>query len=392
MRKLIKESEFDVINQRLLEIKQKSLSGTLKIKSNHGLDWSLNFRLGRLGWVTGGSNYQERWQRHLRLYCSANQQPEVKKIISQYSLDKECSILLKLQGHRYITRQELSSLMVSIAAEVMFDVIQYVHTTNSELSYEFDPNNPNSKLNLLLPLQNVEEILVTAKHAWEKWQTAGLINYSPNLFPVLKQSQIWQEEISASPYGKVAYLINGSLSLRSLAIKSHCNLIALTEYIVSREAKGAIAFSPIATESKIQFTNPQQASNNSSSSSIQQPLVICVDDSPLICQAMANILLTEGYRFMSIQQPEKVIVTILKQKPNFIFLDLLMPIVNGYELCAQIRRTPKLQAIPIVILTAKDGLVDRMRAKLSGSTDFMSKPVDKKSVIAMLNKYLTVKV
>ncbi|RMF23520.1 MAG: response regulator, partial [Cyanobacteria bacterium J083] len=170
------------------------------------------------------------------------------------------------------------------------------------------------------------------------------------------------------------------------------NLIALTEYIVSREAKGAIAFSPIATESKIQFTNPQQASNNSSSSSIQQPLVICVDDSPLICQAMANILLTEGYRFMSIQQPEKVIVTILKQKPNFIFLDLLMPIVNGYELCAQIRRTPKLQAIPIVILTAKDGLVDRMRAKLSGSTDFMSKPVDKKSVIAMLNKYLTVKV
>ena len=66
-----------------------------------------------------------------------------------------------------------------------------------------------------------------------------------------------------------------------------------------------------------------------------------------------------------------------------------MPITNGYELCTQLRKTPSLKNVPVVILTGKDGLVDRMRAKMVGSNDFLSKPIKMPELLKVLNKHLT---
>ncbi|WP_342056572.1 response regulator [Crocosphaera sp. Alani8] len=91
---------------------------------------------------------------------------------------------------------------------------------------------------------------------------------------------------------------------------------------------------------------------------------------------------------MGIQKPLKAIPSFLKNKPDLIFLDLVMPITNGYELCTQLRKTPSLKDVPVVILTGKDGLVDRMRAKIVGANDFLSKPVKVSEFIKVLNKHL----
>ncbi|MDR9403051.1 MAG: response regulator, partial [Halothece sp. Uz-M2-17] len=70
------------------------------------------------------------------------------------------------------------------------------------------------------------------------------------------------------------------------------------------------------------------------------------------------------------------------------FLDLIMPNTNGYEICTQLRRVSSLQEIPIIILTGKDGLIDRMRAKMVGATQYMSKPVDRSTILESVQKYL----
>lgn len=97
-----------------------------------------------------------------------------------------------------------------------------------------------------------------------------------------------------------------------------------------------------------------------------------------------------GYRCFGIQDPLKIMLGLIRNKPNFIFLDLLMPIVNGYEVCEQIRKTPSLKDVPVIILTGKDGLIDRMRSKMVGATGFLGKPVDEDAVLKMLEKYLVV--
>ncbi|NCQ42456.1 MAG: response regulator, partial [Cyanobacteria bacterium] len=76
------------------------------------------------------------------------------------------------------------------------------------------------------------------------------------------------------------------------------------------------------------------------------------------------------------------------KKPDLIFLDLIMPNANGYEICSQLRKLTFFKHTPIVILTGNDGLVDRVRAKMVGSTDFISKPVDTALVLDTIRKHL----
>ena len=87
-------------------------------------------------------------------------------------------------------------------------------------------------------------------------------------------------------------------------------------------------------------------------------LIACIDDSISACKNLELFLTQQGYRSYGVQDPLKIMTTLIKHKPDLIFLDLLMPMANGYEICQQIRRTPSLQDVPVVILTEKDGLFD----------------------------------
>ena len=104
---------------------------------------------------------------------------------------------------------------------------------------------------------------------------------------------------------------------------------------------------------------------------------------------MGRIVTSLGYRFLYIEEPILSLPLLLKHEPSLIFLDLVMPIINGYEACAQIHRISKFQDIPIIILTSKDGFIDRVRAKLSGSTNFLAKPITLEKIQAILQKYLS---
>jgi chemotaxis family two-component system response regulator PixG len=78
----------------------------------------------------------------------------------------------------------------------------------------------------------------------------------------------------------------------------------------------------------------------------------------------------------------------MSRKPALIFLDLVMPNANGYEICGQLRKLSIFKETPIVILTGQDGIVDRVRAKLVGASDFLSKPVDATTVVNVIRKYV----
>jgi two-component system, chemotaxis family, response regulator PixG len=120
----------------------------------------------------------------------------------------------------------------------------------------------------------------------------------------------------------------------------------------------------------------------------ESKLVICVDDNPQICESMRSIVTDAGYRFIAIEDPTQALPRLLENKPDLIFLDLIMPKINGYEICGQIRRVSTFSQIPIVILTGKDGLLDRVRSKVVGASEFTCKPITRSAIEAFLTKYL----
>lgn len=121
----------------------------------------------------------------------------------------------------------------------------------------------------------------------------------------------------------------------------------------------------------------------------KQPLIICIDDSPLVCQEICKIVNFTGCRFVSIGESIQALSVLLEQKPDLIFLNLIMPITNGYELCSQIRRVSLFKETPVVVMTENDGIIDRVRAKMAGASDFINKPIDRDKIISVIHKYLS---
>jgi two-component system, chemotaxis family, response regulator PixG len=83
-------------------------------------------------------------------------------------------------------------------------------------------------------------------------------------------------------------------------------------------------------------------------------------------------------------------VRVLKSRqPDLVFLDIVMPRINGYDLCAELRRHPEFADTPIIFLTSNSGIVDRLRAKMVGSSDFLRKTVDADELLQKIVEHLS---
>lgn len=118
------------------------------------------------------------------------------------------------------------------------------------------------------------------------------------------------------------------------------------------------------------------------------PRIIYIDDSPADSRTMSEIVEGLGYQYTNVPDPLQALPMLIELKPKLIFLDLVMPIANGYEVCSQIRRISAFKDIPVIIVTSNDGIADRVRAKIVGASGFLGKPIQPKKVSKVLKKHL----
>jgi two-component system, chemotaxis family, response regulator PixG len=380
---------------RLKDIKEKSFSGNLTIKVDAAPSWTLSFRLGRLGWISGGIEPVNRWQRNLALAQLTLPPEKLAEINNPQQTALDSHTLAKLLSEEAIDRSQCSELVVRMTTECLFDIIQFSQHCGNRLYYQMQPTGAdNNQLNLILPLIEIEPILTKAIQTWQEWSNAGLAAYAPSLFPIVSRAEEAIGLVTDAGLRQVISKIDGSRTLRSLAVNYRQSVLSLASALLPLLRTGFITLSPQAKvrsnrELSGQLSGvPAMPKTGENIATRQRPLVACIDDSILIFQALEKVLLDNNYRCYGVQDPLKIMPSLIRNKPDFIFLDLLMPITNGYEVCEQIRKTPSLKDIPVIILTGKDGLVDRMRSKIVGATGFLGKPVNPDAVLKMLDKYL----
>jgi two-component system, chemotaxis family, response regulator PixG len=381
---------------RLKDIKEKSFSGNLTIKVDTAPSWTLSFRLGRLGWVSGGIEPVNRWQRNLALAQLTLPPEKLAEINNPQQTSLDSHTLAKLLSEDAIDRTQCSELVVRMTTECLFDIIQFSQHCGNRLCYQMQPTGAdNNQLNLILPLIEIEPILTKAIQTWQEWSNAGLAAYSPSLFPVVSRADEAIQLVPDNGLRQVISAIDGSRTLRSLAVNYRQPTIGFTSALLPLLRTGFVTLSPQSKVRSSRELSGQLSGTPATPKAVtvatkQRPLVACIDDSILIFQALEKVLIDNNYRCYGVQDPLKIMPSLIRNKPDFIFLDLLMPITNGYEVCEQIRKTPSLKDIPVIILTGKDGLVDRMRSKIVGATGFLGKPVNSDAVLKMLDKYLVV--
>jgi two-component system, chemotaxis family, response regulator PixG len=355
-------------------------TGRMDLRSTKGEHWSLYFHLGRLVWTTGGQHRFRRWYRTLPQFCPEISSAGIRLRENGVFRTWEYLVLAVLVKRQRIQREQAIALIKHTVGEVFFDILQEIHDINQITSVSDNADNLGESLTPIDP----EQALIQARHAWETWCRADLAPYSPNMAPVLKRPEELQKQTSPSSYQTLIALVNGSSTLRDVATRMKQSPLTIARSLLPYIHRGLIGFQDLPD------LPPPEARTPKPPPPVQphQPLIVCIDDSLQVCQMLHQILMPTGYRFASIQESMQALPTLLELKPNLIFLDLLMPIANGYEVCAQVRRVSVLKDIPVVILTGKDGLVDRVRAKMVGASDFLSKPVEPEKVLAIARKYL----
>jgi twitching motility two-component system response regulator PilG len=117
-----------------------------------------------------------------------------------------------------------------------------------------------------------------------------------------------------------------------------------------------------------------------------RPIIACVDDSPTIQQFVKLSLESSGYQVLSLMDPTEAISHILKSNPLVILMDIEMPNIDGYELCRRVRQVEELKETPVVMLTGREGIIDRVRARMSGCTAYLTKPFNPQDLLAQVQK------
>jgi twitching motility two-component system response regulator PilG len=109
--------------------------------------------------------------------------------------------------------------------------------------------------------------------------------------------------------------------------------------------------------------------------------VMVIDDSNTIRRSAETFLKQVGCRVVLAEDGFDALAKVVQQPPDVIFCDIMMPRLDGYQTCALIKKSAAYGAIPIVMLSSKDGLFDRARGNIVGSDDYLTKPFSRDSLL-----------
>jgi CheY-like chemotaxis protein len=116
--------------------------------------------------------------------------------------------------------------------------------------------------------------------------------------------------------------------------------------------------------------------------------IMVVDDEPHVIRSLSFVLGKEGYEVTSAANGEDALVQIRALKPNLVFLDVMMPKKNGYEVCREVKKDPNLSDIRVIMLTAKGQEADREQGLSAGADEFLTKPFSPIGVLEKVRELL----
>ena len=124
---------------------------------------------------------------------------------------------------------------------------------------------------------------------------------------------------------------------------------------------------------------------------MHNPLILIVDDIPRNLQVLGNILKNEGYETAVATSGKQALATIEKAKPDLILLDIMMPEMDGYEVCRQIKSHTDYKDIAIIFLTGKSDSGEIVKGFNLGASDYITKPFQKSELMARVRTQLEIK-
>jgi len=115
--------------------------------------------------------------------------------------------------------------------------------------------------------------------------------------------------------------------------------------------------------------------------------VMVVDDSNTIRKTAETLLTKAGCEVITATDGFDSLAKIADHKPDVIFVDIMMPRLDGYQTCALVKNNKEFRSIPVIMLSSKDGLFDKAKGRIVGADDYLTKPFSKNELFDALEKF-----
>jgi len=116
--------------------------------------------------------------------------------------------------------------------------------------------------------------------------------------------------------------------------------------------------------------------------------VMVIDDSKTIRRTAETLLKKEGCTVVTATDGFEALSKITDQEPDIIFVDIMMPRLDGYQTCALIKHNQVFRNTPVIMLSSKDGLFDKARGRIVGSDQYLTKPFTKEELLGAIKRHV----
>jgi twitching motility two-component system response regulator PilG len=116
--------------------------------------------------------------------------------------------------------------------------------------------------------------------------------------------------------------------------------------------------------------------------------VLVIDDSKTIRRTAETLLSKEGCKVFTAEDGFDALSKIADHRPDIVFVDIMMPRLDGYQTCSLIKHNKMFRSTPVIMLSSKDGLFDRARGRMVGSEQYLTKPFTKEELLGAIERHV----
>lgn len=351
------------VAKALQEIAKKKLSGQLTIRdpNTDSIYWRVYVGSGQIHYACSIGGGQERLAYLLQQNYPQLNLVEIDKSQSDYQF------LCHNWQSGELSLQQVRQLLFLLSQEAILQSLVL-----PEVQLAFDKKIGLDPLLLSVSLQQTVAPLQTSLSHWKQLQVDI---QSPFHRPFIKELERFAQAVYQKKTGKPQQIdlltqnLSQNLCLYEVATKLKMDTLKLAMFLQPLIRAGIIGI------------HPYRSSQND-----KRPIVACIDDSKTVQRNVKLILESSGYRVIELIEPARALTMLVRDKPNVVLMDISMPEIDGYELCRMLRLSSALKEVPIVMLTGRDGLVDRIRARMVGATNYVTKPFQPQQLLSVVNE------
>jgi twitching motility two-component system response regulator PilG len=339
--------------------------------------WFVFFLNGQIVYCQAGESSLSRIDDYLRHYRVGQRLNKMQLTTLESTNSPEYAYIWALLEQNIITPKIARNIIHGLVHETLFDLLS-LH----QGSFIFDLGTA-----LVPQLTSLEITTLVTKitKQVQEWKQLYPHIQSPEQLPVLADTAKLSNSLPASTVNKLQHWADGKTSLRQLARYLNRDILTVAKVIYPYVQQGWLQLVYSVTNSPNEQTrNWEQVQDQ------HKGRIVCIEDAIAICKTVESILNPQGYETICITKPLEALSLVFQIKPDLILCDIAMPELDGYEICAMLRHSTAFRTIPIIMLTGKEGFIDRVRASMVGATDYLTKPFADTELVMLIEKYINI--